>query len=199
MIRAVVFDIGGVVLKSKTFHSLTNEYARVMSREEGKVYEAFMKYWNMWKLDKINEREFFENILKDMEADYDRERLREIMYNFVGPDRDIIRLIEKLRKRYKVFSLTNHVREFFAFLDKKHGLEKNFDRIFKSYETRLAKPDAEFFRHMLSEIGLKPEECVFIDDKGENVEAAKKLGIKAILHENTKRTEKELRKLGLDF
>ena len=199
MIRAVVFDIGGVVLKSKNFRTLTDEYSRLMSREEGAVYDTFVKYWNMWKLDEINEREFFESMLRDLEVDYDRERLRKIMYNFVGPDRKVLALVKKLRKKYKVFSLTNHVREFFGFLDKKHGLEKNFDMIFKSYETRLAKPDSGFFRHMLGEIGLKPEECVFIDDKEENVHAAERLGIKAILHEDAARTESELRKLGLDF
>ncbi len=122
-----------------------------------------------------------------------------MMYSVPEMDNEVFSLIQKLRKRYRIFALTNHVREFFDFLDRKHGLEGMFGRIFKSYETKLAKPDPRFYEYMLKEIGMKPKECVFIDDRKDNIRTAKELGMRAILHENARTLEKELRKLGVNF
>jgi epoxide hydrolase-like predicted phosphatase len=199
MTRAVVLDIGGVVFIPKTFHPLAKEYAKIMIRKEDEVYETFVKYWHMWKLEKIKESEFFENLMKDLGVKADKDRLREIMYSFPELDMEIVSLIKRLKNGYEIFSLTNHAREFFDFLDRKHGLNGMFDRIFKSYETGLAKPDPRFFEYMLKETGMKPEECVFVDDREENVETARKLGMRAILYENAKILETELRKIGLIF
>lgn len=199
MIRAIIFDIGGVVLIPKTFHPLAGEYAGMMGLKEEEVYGVLVKYWRMWKLEKIKESEFFENLTRDLKVETDKNRLREMMYSVPKMDEDVLSLTKKLRRRYEIFALTNHVREFFEFLDRRHGLEGMFSRIFKSYETKLAKPDPRFYEYVLKEIGRKAEECVFIDDREDNIRSAKELGIRAILHENAERTVKELRKLGVIF
>ncbi|MBZ9630640.1 HAD family phosphatase [Salegentibacter sp. LM13S] len=52
-----------------------------------------------------------------------------------------------------------------------------FDAFYLSHEINFRKPDAEIYEFVLKEHGLKPEECLFIDDTKENTEAAKDLGI----------------------
>ena len=47
------------------------------------------------------------------------------------------------------------------------------------------------------EIDAKPEECVFIDDRVENIEGARKLGIHGIVFENKEQLKKDLEKLGV--
>jgi putative hydrolase of the HAD superfamily len=199
MIKAIIFDMGGVVTSRGTLHPLAVRFARMMGLEEAEVHDVLDKYWRMWEVEKINEREFFENVARDLGASERKDKLREVMYNMVEPFEGILALAKKLRKNYKIFALTNHAREFFDFLEEKYGFEKQFDGIFKSYEARLAKPDSKFFRHMLKETGLKPEECVFIDDSEKNVKAAGMLGFKAILHKSLKQTEKEFKELGVNF
>ncbi len=62
----------------------------------------------------------------------------------------------------------------------RHGLiGALFDRVFVSGELRLVKPDAAIFRHVLEELGVDAEHAVFIDNKPENVEGARALGITA--------------------
>jgi putative hydrolase of the HAD superfamily len=57
------------------------------------------------------------------------------------------------------------------------GFRELFDREFYSFEIGIAKPDEAYFTHILNDLGVQPAEAVFIDDKPENVEAAKSVGI----------------------
>lgn len=199
MIRAIIFDIGGVVFRPKNFHPLAKEYAKIMKREESEVYAVFVRNWHIWKFGKITEDEFFGNILKELRVEIDREKLREIMHSFPKTDKGVTSLIERLRKRYEIFALSNHTREFFDFLYRKYRLNRMFKRIFTSCETGLAKPDPRFFGCMLRETGMKPGECVFVDDREENVRAARSLGMKAVLFSDSGQLERELRELGVNF
>ncbi len=197
MIKAIVFDMHGVVLNRGTFGPLAKEYARMLGLKKKDVHDALDRHWEPWKVGGISEREFFQKLAEDTGFRGDREKLKAMMYDPVKPYKSVLRLARRLEKRYRIYSLTNHAREFFEFLNGKFGLEGSFEAVFKSYDARLAKPDPEFYRHMLRKIGMKPEECVLIDDFEENVAAARKLGMKGIVHVNAKRTERELRGFGV--
>ena len=199
MIKAIIFDIGGVVTSPATFHHFARKYAKIFRRKETDIYDILQKYWKLWEVEKINEKEFFESVARDLKMEGHGEKIREYLYNIAKPCKGIHLLINKLRKGYKIFALTNHAREFFEFLDSRQDIENKFDKVFKSYETGLAKPDPKIFRHVLKETGLKPEECVFIDDSEKNVKAARMLGFKAILHKSLKQTGRELKALGVNF
>jgi putative hydrolase of the HAD superfamily len=55
-----------------------------------------------------------------------------------------------------------------------------FDVLVWSYQLRMAKPDPAIYRHALGELGTRPEEALFLDDKLINIEAAQALGMQAI-------------------
>ena len=74
---------------------------------------------------------------------------------------------------------------------------KNMDGVIFSCEVQQIKPEADIYETLLSRFGLKPEESVFLDDRPENCEAARKLGIHAIEFHNLKQAAKELEKLGV--
>ena len=56
-----------------------------------------------------------------------------------------------------------------------------FDVRVWSYQLRMAKPAPAIYRHLLKELGTRPEETLFLDDRQVNVEAAQALGMKALL------------------
>lgn len=70
-----------------------------------------------------------------------------------------------------------------------------FDAVLISGELGLRKPDVEVFRLAAERIGVPGEACVFVDDLRENVEAAERVGMRGILHEDPARTIPELEKL----
>ncbi|MDD5805455.1 HAD family hydrolase [Blautia sp. HCP3S3_H10_1] len=74
---------------------------------------------------------------------------------------------------------------------------KNMDGVIFSCEVKQIKPDADIYETLLSRFGLKPEESVFLDDRPENCEAARALGIHAIQFHDLKQAAKELEKLGV--
>ena len=83
-------------------------------------------------------------------------------------------------------------------------VEREFDWIHRfdvrvwSYQLGVAKPDAAIYRHTLAELGVEPEETLFIDDKRVNVEAARALGIQAIEFSSVERLRADLIATGLD-
>lgn len=68
--------------------------------------------------------------------------------------------------------------------------------IFSCYVKQL-KPEADIYETLLNRFGLEPSESVFIDDRAENCEAARKLGIHAIQFKSFKQAAAELEKLGI--
>ena len=56
-----------------------------------------------------------------------------------------------------------------------------FDRVYASHQIGLVKPDPAFYTYILEREVCAPEESVFVDDAGENVAAARKLGIHGLL------------------
>jgi putative hydrolase of the HAD superfamily len=73
-----------------------------------------------------------------------------------------------------------------------------FDVLVWSFQIGVAKPDPAIYRHTLDELGTRPEETLFIDDKRENVEAARALGMQAIQYSAIERLRADLIAAGLD-
>ncbi|GAB3506254.1 HAD family phosphatase [Spirosoma knui] len=97
-----------------------------------------------------------------------------------------IERIKALKPNYRLFLLSNtspiHIRQVNRVLTGmgQPTLEELFERVFYSYEVRLAKPSPEIYQHVLSEAGLVAEETAFFDDNAANIQAAAELGIQAV-------------------
>lgn len=65
-----------------------------------------------------------------------------------------------------------------------------FDTAVFSSKCGLQKPDPRIFQLAVEQLGLKPEDCLFVDDNGNNLDAAKKLGIGAVQIEYPEETER---------
>lgn len=66
-----------------------------------------------------------------------------------------------------------------------------------SYTVRQIKPDLEIYETLLNQYRLKPDECVFIDDRMENIEGAKKAGIHGICFETIEQVKEDLKKYNI--
>jgi putative hydrolase of the HAD superfamily len=73
-----------------------------------------------------------------------------------------------------------------------------FDVLVWSYQFGVAKPDPAIYCHTLDELGTKPKETLFIDDKRENVEAARALGMQSIQYVSVEQLRADLIAAGLD-
>ena len=66
-----------------------------------------------------------------------------------------------------------------------------------SYTVKQIKPDLEIYETLLNQYRLKPDECVFIDDRMENIEGAEKAGIHGICFETIGQVKEDLKKYNI--
>ena len=114
-------------------------------------------------------------------------------------------LLLRLRDGYKVFLLSNinelHAAWIDDYLLREHGIsdfhQRYFDGVYYSHLIRLRKPGRDIYEYVLADAELRPEESVFFDDMEANVEAARQVGIRGILHPVGKEIIEALAELGL--
>jgi putative hydrolase of the HAD superfamily len=82
-----------------------------------------------------------------------------------------------------------HVRRNFAWL-------RHFDHQIFSCEVHAIKPDPVIYQHSLALLKIAPSEVLFIDDREENIQAARAVGIRGIVFESVERFRKDLQALG---
>jgi epoxide hydrolase-like predicted phosphatase len=94
-------------------------------------------------------------------------------------DEELLALIRSLHRRYKIGVISNALpdaRDMFK--ERLNG--ELFDLLVFSGEEGVKKPNPEIFRRALARLGAQPAEALFVDDMGENVAAARALGMHAI-------------------
>lgn len=106
--------------------------------------------------------------------------------------------MESFKKHgYRVYILSNY--SSYTFEKTREALkctELADGRLF-SYEVKQVKPEPEFYQTLLDRYQLVPEECVFIDDKPENIAGAIRLGIHGIQFQTLEQVQSNLRELGV--
>jgi putative hydrolase of the HAD superfamily len=95
-------------------------------------------------------------------------------------------LLRTLSQKYPLYLLSNNnelARIRFHKILSDLGLDWRsvFREEFCSFQMKMLKPDPEFFREAVRRIGLPPEEIYYVDDSPVNVEAARAVGINAVL------------------
>jgi glucose-1-phosphatase len=86
-------------------------------------------------------------------------------------------LLAALRPRHRLASVSNtnelHWRRFVELW----GVDAHFDANFPSYQIGRLKPDADYFAHVLDELGVAPQRALFLDDNAVNVAGAQAVGL----------------------
>ncbi len=115
----------------------------------------------------------------------------------VGADPDMYLLIDQLKKNEIRVGLLSNINDRYTTLIRDFGFYEPFEPCLLSCEIGLEKPNPKVYELLLERMHLSPQEIVFIDDKAENVEAAKEMGIDAILFESEPKLKGELIKRGI--
>ena len=95
------------------------------------------------------------------------------------------------------YMLSNESRELMEYRIPTFGLSGLFDAYLVSAYIALRKPEPAFFQCALDISQRQPDECVFIDDREENLEGARQVGIQGIRMKSPEQVIAELRRLGI--
>lgn len=103
----------------------------------------------------------------------------------------VVQLIKNLKREARVVAGTNTLDSHYTIHQQRENYAV-FDAVYASNRIGLAKPDPEFYRHILQAEAYPPTAVVFIDDIEQNVLAAEKLGIKGVLFDEFNRVKRIL-------
>ena len=199
MIRNIVFDIGNVLAAFRW-----DDYIRYNLGYPEEVVKTFGERFiihPLWDEFDLGVRKT-DDIIADMKAtvpEYTEEvnAFFEHIVDIVETYPYSRRWIKELKQRgYRIYLLSNyprrtfriHERERFDFVDLIDG------KVVSGFE-RLAKPDPEIYRLLFERYQIIAEECVFLDDRQVNIDAAVRLGMQGILFTGYENAKPKLEKI----
>ena len=195
MIRNIIFDYGNVLVhfdpnwlytkvfngdekKSRWFNETVLPQSWVTRLDAGEpmreVIAEKQREWPQWSEEiAAYDTRYYEMVGDEVEGMYD--------------------LLQRLRyeRRMQLWGLTNWPPKVYRVLAEKR-IFSLLDGMVISCEEKLVKPDPRIFHTLLQRYDLKAEECLFTDDREDNVEAAIALGMKGVVFHNAEQLEEEI-------
>ncbi len=201
MIKAGIFDIGGVLLRWTNLPMFEDVDQTLLITEEQRN-EHWTKYMDLLEVGKITEKEFWEGFIKDTDAQgmLPKESLlqREFKKRFTV-DTDMLEIPHNLSKNGMKIGIISNTIAPHAGIIKSAKEFKGFDEVILSNEVGSRKPEKEIYELALMRLGVKPEEAFFVDDLPVNVAGANAVGINGILFENKDLLLSKLREVGVEI
>lgn len=199
MIKNVVFDIGNVLVDFRWRELMgdLNISKETQDRFEKSVFGS--AWWETLDHGTLDEEEAIRKLREDNKEFL--EAFDNVWNNrdkLVAPFDYSVTWIKDLKQRgYKVYLLSNYPMNLFSI----HESNGSFPflpyvdgKVISAFERKI-KPDADIYECLLERYGLKAEECVFLDDRLENVEGAKAVGMNGIQFKSYEQAIQELGKL----
>lgn len=190
MIKAIVFDLGGVLItldKQRCIRSFkeTAGFLRIeefldTSHQRGMIGDI--------EAGRIDEDEFYRQCLNYCAPGTTRQTVRDCMWSLLNPfESETVRVLNELRERYDLYILTNNSAVTMARTRAdalKAGLDMDttFKGVYVSQDLKMLKPSLEIFEYVIAQTGLRPDEILYIDDSQRNVESALNAGMRAVHH-----------------
>jgi putative hydrolase of the HAD superfamily len=190
MIKAIFFDMGGVLLPLNLPRCI-EAYRTVAGFKDVDEYidPCHQRgFFDELEGGNISFEEFMEECKRHCKPGIDIPTLLWCHRQFFEPPtRETVELVHELAQKYDLFILSNNNPVSMSILYplfQGAGLpfETSFKKLFLSHEMRVQKPGPEIFSRAIAESGYAPEEILFIDDSPSNIEGAVPFGIRAALY-----------------
>lgn len=109
------------------------------------------------------------------------ETMRDYLTNYLTFDQEFLWFAERNYRQYNFVLLSNDVKEWSKYLFELHGLQRYFKESIISGEIHMRKPENRIFDHTIKHLQCNPQECIFVDNSVQNLNAAQKTGINTVL------------------
>ena len=196
-IRAVIFDFGGVLVRTEDRHPRTQLAASLgMTYDElnSLIFDSDSSV--RAGLGEIDVADHWEAVRAHLAASpEDLPALRDRFWAGDVLDMPLLGYVRSLRPRYKTALLSNAWGDLRAVLERELKITDAFDVVVISAEVGLAKPDARIFQLIAEQLKVAPQEAVFVDDFLNNVEGARAAGMQAIHFQSAARARADIERL----
>lgn len=181
-IRAVVFDIGGVLEVTPDL-GITQEWEARLGLPAGGLDERMHEAWVGGSIGTITEHDVHQAVSERLGLDEPQLEafMADLWREYLGTaNTELIEYVRQLRPRYRTGILSN---SFVGAREREqaaYGFEDLVDEIVYSHESGMSKPEARIYALVCERLNVRPEETVFVDDADRCVEGARRAGLHAI-------------------
>jgi putative hydrolase of the HAD superfamily len=198
-ITTLFCDLGGVLLTDGW-----GQASRKLAAEQfGLDWEEFRHrheyVGHALETDRITLEQYLERVIFCRPRSFSREEFKAFMFAQSQPHEETIAVIKPIADsgKYQMATLNNEILELNLYRITQFGLRRYFPIFFSSCFLGLRKPDEAIYRAALRITQRAPEECLFIDDREENLECPQALGLRTIHYLNPDQLRAELRENGV--
>ncbi len=194
MIKALIFDFGGVVIDVK----LATFYNELAKHSNGLTHDYFYTTILAGDLQKgtITLAQLHARLANEIKLTLSFKAFTDLWFYIVQePNKNIIPILHSLKEKYPLYLLSNT--ESFNAAQLHTKIPNVFTKCYFSYELGMAKPDKEIYEYVLKDIHCAADECIFIDDLAINIAGAEKVGIHTIHYTLHTDLAQELHKYGV--
>ncbi len=185
-VKVFFYDIGGVLVKL-----IMDKAFEKFSLASGKTVQDMRKIFSdldicrSYETGEMSSQEFYRKISDLTGVKMSFEEFAKVWCDDVFiENRPEIECLKRLKQKYRIFLLSNTNELHYKYLLSTLPVLRLVDGAVLSYEVGACKPEKKIYLEALKAADAKPHECVFIDDTKENIEAARSLGIRAVLYKN---------------
>jgi putative hydrolase of the HAD superfamily len=194
-IRAVFFDVGGVLLH-ETNHDKRHEWEARLGLSQGQLRQIVSATPAAARAASgaVSEQDVWKEIGGQLGLREDQ--LPELQRDFWAGeqlDTELVQFVQSLRPHYKIGIISNAWSDARFFHNDKFKMNTWTDGAIYSAEVRLLKPDPRIYQLALAQLDVRADESVFVDDMLVNVEAAQALGLKGVLCQDTLQTIRDIK------
>ena len=195
-IKAVIFDLGGVLLRTEYKAPRQSLADRLHMDYDDLVKIVFdSPTAQQATVGEVTSEQHWASVMKRLKRPASETRaIRDEFFAGDIIDRQLLNFLRSLRGKYKTGLISNAWDDLRAYIVKEK-FDDTFDHMIISAEVKVAKPSAKIYQIALEQLEVSPSEAVFVDDLIENIEACQKLGIKGIHFKSPEDALRQLKKL----
>ena len=183
MYKNIVFDFGGVMVDFDPYEYLVDLFGNHEVEDEVFALTFGSEEWQLLDAGRITRGEANLRMLdraKKAGRAFEVQGVLDDWMHILRPRLRMLELVRRLKSHgYCVYYLINIPQDVLELLIER-GVLAQFDGGVASCEVQVNKPDPQIYKALLKKYQLKASECVFIDDRLENVQAAFALGFAGI-------------------
>ena len=182
MIKAIIFDVGNVILKvdNDIFLEKISDFTEKSVEELSELIYGSSNLAVRYETGEISSDGFYDEACQLCNLSISKEEFRKAFTGIFTLMPETVELIKGLSGKYKLGLLSNTNEWDFEDAIKKLEVFDLFDAVTVSYKVGAMKPEKAIYLDSLKKLGLKPEECVYMDDVERYAQAATDLGMRGL-------------------
>jgi len=176
-IKAVIFDMDGVLIEAKDWHYQALNKALKLFGMEISRYDHLVTYDGLptkKKLEMLSTERGLPKGLHNFINDMKQQYTMEIVYSECKPKFYHEYALSKLKnEKYKMAVCSNSVRNTIEVMMEKSSLSQYIDFYISNQDVKHGKPDPEMYIKAINRMGLSPKECMIVEDNENGIKAAR--------------------------